>query len=459
MEAHSPPRSLSRSSSRGSPSPLVASRILELQKSPNLQPAPKCKHHHSSSHLHHHYQQQPQQTQHHPVTNYYQQQPVHQHARQAQQPTVVAYQQQQPHPQHHHIHHQQHPQEMPPPRSHVPPAAPPPQPAVAPATEHGAAMKPKLEPDKQPTTMNRSEPSHPPLSKFQQKKMQFKLKIVPYIWPSSPASFTTGIATGLLISYIRPTLEFYLDIGASYFATALRFMAIWGSIILIVWTLFKILQRTSAVAMAIPPPAATAQASTNQDIADEKTTTTTTTTTTTNESTTNQKSTDASPTIPPPPPPAYTNVPGYFHYTSGGSSPPIPSLSSDASSIVSSSASSAYSYGSDLSYETAHSYRPYDTYHHRSSSSPTKPRSPAIRQAISSLAMNETTPTKKHESRSPSPTKDRSTHSPSPSPRKPMGGRPLSSHSDRSMDVISGEAVSVLERPAGSQAFRLKQRR
>lgn len=65
---------------------------------------------------------------------------------------------------------------------------------------------------------------------------------VPYIWPTSPSSFFTGVLTGLFIAYIRPTLEFYLDMWARYVSTIARFIILWGTVLAICWSLLRLIQ-------------------------------------------------------------------------------------------------------------------------------------------------------------------------------------------------------------------------
>lgn len=76
---------------------------------------------------------------------------------------------------------------------------------------------------------------------------------MPYIWPTSPASFCTGVVVGLLIAFLRPLIEHYVDVGASYIAVGLRFSLIWGSVALIAWIVLRILQQTSAATLVINP--------------------------------------------------------------------------------------------------------------------------------------------------------------------------------------------------------------
>lgn len=77
--------------------------------------------------------------------------------------------------------------------------------------------------------------------------------LVPYIWPTSPASFCTGVVVGLIIAFIRPMIEFYVDVGASYIAVCMRFILIWGSVAFIAWLVLRVLQQTSAATLVINP--------------------------------------------------------------------------------------------------------------------------------------------------------------------------------------------------------------
>lgn len=77
--------------------------------------------------------------------------------------------------------------------------------------------------------------------------------LVPYIWPTSPASFCTGVVVGLLVGVLRPIIEHYVDVGASYIAIGLRFSLIWGSVALIAWAVLRVLQQTSAATLVINP--------------------------------------------------------------------------------------------------------------------------------------------------------------------------------------------------------------
>ncbi|CAN6644804.1 hypothetical protein TRVA0_020S02344 [Trichomonascus vanleenenianus] len=76
--------------------------------------------------------------------------------------------------------------------------------------------------------------------------------LVPYIWPTSPSSFFTGILVGFLVAHIRPRIEHYLDIWATYVSSFSRFAIVWGSIGLICWGLLRLIQQTSAATMNIP---------------------------------------------------------------------------------------------------------------------------------------------------------------------------------------------------------------
>lgn len=80
--------------------------------------------------------------------------------------------------------------------------------------------------------------------------------LVPYIWPTSPASFGTGVVVGL-VAYIRPMIEFYVDVGASYIAVGMRFFLIWGSVAFIAWAVLRILQQTSSATLVINPETST----------------------------------------------------------------------------------------------------------------------------------------------------------------------------------------------------------
>lgn len=77
--------------------------------------------------------------------------------------------------------------------------------------------------------------------------------LVPYIWPTSPASFFSGVIVGLLLACLRPLIEHYVDVGASYIAVGMRFTLIWGSVALIAWAVLRILQHTSAATLIIKP--------------------------------------------------------------------------------------------------------------------------------------------------------------------------------------------------------------
>lgn len=77
--------------------------------------------------------------------------------------------------------------------------------------------------------------------------------LVPYIWPSSPASFCTGVLVGLFVAFLRPLIEFYVDIGASYISFVMRYFLIWGSIAFLAWAILRTLQQTSAVTLVINP--------------------------------------------------------------------------------------------------------------------------------------------------------------------------------------------------------------
>ena len=58
---------------------------------------------------------------------------------------------------------------------------------------------------------------------------------------------------GLLIAVLRPLIEHYVDVGASYIAVGLRFTLIWGSVALIAWAVLRILQQTSAATLVLNP--------------------------------------------------------------------------------------------------------------------------------------------------------------------------------------------------------------
>ncbi|VVT54199.1 uncharacterized protein SAPINGB_P003956 [Magnusiomyces paraingens] len=79
--------------------------------------------------------------------------------------------------------------------------------------------------------------------------------LVPYIWPTSPASFCTGVVVGLIVAFLRPIIEFYVDVGASYIAVCMRFILIWGSVAFIAWLVLRVLQQTSAATLVINPSA------------------------------------------------------------------------------------------------------------------------------------------------------------------------------------------------------------
>lgn len=77
--------------------------------------------------------------------------------------------------------------------------------------------------------------------------------LVPYIWPNSPASFCTGVVVGLALAFLRPMIEFYVDIGASYISFIMRYILIWGSVAFIAWAILRTLQQTSAATLVINP--------------------------------------------------------------------------------------------------------------------------------------------------------------------------------------------------------------
>ena len=77
--------------------------------------------------------------------------------------------------------------------------------------------------------------------------------VVPYIWPSSPSSFISGVITGLFIAFLRPTIEFYLDFGAKYLATVFKFIFVWGSVAVITWGVIRLIQKTSMATMTLSP--------------------------------------------------------------------------------------------------------------------------------------------------------------------------------------------------------------
>lgn len=77
--------------------------------------------------------------------------------------------------------------------------------------------------------------------------------LVPYIWPSSPASFCTGVVVGLVLAFLRPLIEFYVDIGAGYISFVMRYILIWGSVAFIAWAILRTLQQTSAATLVINP--------------------------------------------------------------------------------------------------------------------------------------------------------------------------------------------------------------
>lgn len=81
--------------------------------------------------------------------------------------------------------------------------------------------------------------------------------LVPYIWPTSPASFFTGVVVGLVVALLRPIIEHYVDVGAKYLAVFLRFSLIWGSVGLIAWGILRILQQTSSATLVLQPTAST----------------------------------------------------------------------------------------------------------------------------------------------------------------------------------------------------------
>ena len=88
----------------------------------------------------------------------------------------------------------------------------------------------------------------------QQPKPALTSLLVPYIWPTSPASFCTGVVVGLIVALLRPIIEYYVDVGAKYIAVVLRFSLIWGSIGLIAWAILRVLQQTgSTVAPSSAP--------------------------------------------------------------------------------------------------------------------------------------------------------------------------------------------------------------
>jgi hypothetical protein len=80
----------------------------------------------------------------------------------------------------------------------------------------------------------------------QQPKPPLTSLLVPYIWPTSPASFCTGVVVGLIVALLRPIIEYYVDVGAKYIAVVLRFSLIWGSVGLIAWAILRVLQQTSS---------------------------------------------------------------------------------------------------------------------------------------------------------------------------------------------------------------------
>lgn len=76
--------------------------------------------------------------------------------------------------------------------------------------------------------------------------------LVPYIWPTSPASFCTGVVVGLIVALLRPIIEHYVDVGAKYIAVIMRFSLIWGSVALIAWAILRVLQQTSSTVVSSP---------------------------------------------------------------------------------------------------------------------------------------------------------------------------------------------------------------
>lgn len=77
--------------------------------------------------------------------------------------------------------------------------------------------------------------------------------LVPYIWPTSPASFCTGVVVGLGLALLRPIIEHYVDISAGYVAVGMRYVLIWGSVGLIAWVVLRVLQQTSKATLILNP--------------------------------------------------------------------------------------------------------------------------------------------------------------------------------------------------------------
>lgn len=77
--------------------------------------------------------------------------------------------------------------------------------------------------------------------------------LVPYIWPTSAASFCTGVVVGLGLALLRPVIEHYVDISAGYVALGMRYVLIWGSVGLIAWVVLRVLQQTSKATLILNP--------------------------------------------------------------------------------------------------------------------------------------------------------------------------------------------------------------
>jgi hypothetical protein len=56
----------------------------------------------------------------------------------------------------------------------------------------------------------------------------------------SPHSFLVGVAVGVALVFLRPTIEFYMDAGARFVMITLKYLLIWGSMAGSAWGVFRI---------------------------------------------------------------------------------------------------------------------------------------------------------------------------------------------------------------------------
>lgn len=273
------------------------------------------------------------------------------------------------------------------------------------------------------------------LSPQQQTQQQNQLKtplasvLVPYIWPTSPASFCTGVVVGLIVALLRPIIEHYVDVGAKYIAVIMRFSLIWGSVALIAWAILRVLQQTSSTVVSSP-----------------------------------------SMTTAPPPPQQQQSR--YLIQAQGASVQPQPSHLS-SSPVLSSSAESLYSFTTTSSANTGSST--YSNY---------TPKPPHLPMSAATAA----TGYNPYTARTPSPVRSASPTRMSPTrkmvgPIMATGGAtpgsvsasvrrmeprivPIDDGSDTGTPDSAGfrnylrakDAVSVLEKPVGQSAFRIRRR-